>query len=66
MYRAISNPTYICQTEEDPILKAFELSDELSREGTFDKEFYPEYKALAKVSEFLLLVGDHSTRETTD
>lgn len=56
MYRAVSNPAYMCQTEEDPILKAFELSSELSREATFDKEFYPDYKALSKVSEVLLFV----------
>lgn len=54
IYRAISNPVYICQTEEDPILKAFELSTELSKEATFDKEFFPDYKALSKVSEILL------------
>lgn len=50
MYRAISNPIYICQTEEDPILKAFQLSAELSKEASFDKEFYPDYKALSSVS----------------
>lgn len=50
MYKAVSNPAYICQTENDPILKAFELSIELNREATFDKEFYLDYKALSKVS----------------
>lgn len=50
LYSAVSNPVYICQTEEDPILQAFELSAELSREASFDKEFYPDYKALSKVS----------------
>ncbi|XP_014479025.1 PREDICTED: short transient receptor potential channel 4-like [Dinoponera quadriceps] len=53
MYRAVSNPAYICQTETDPILKAFELSAELNREATFDKEFYPDYKELSsEVSQF--------------
>ncbi|RLU21339.1 hypothetical protein DMN91_005712 [Ooceraea biroi] len=53
LYNAVSNPAYICQTEEDPILKAFELSAELSREASFDKEFYPDYKALSsEVSQF--------------
>ncbi|KMQ97082.1 short transient receptor potential channel 5-like protein [Lasius niger] len=53
MYSAVSNPVYICQTEEDPILRAFELSAELSREASFDKEFYPDYKALSsEVSNF--------------
>lgn len=50
MYRAVSNPAYICQTEEDPILKAFELSVELDRVASFDKEFYFDYKALSRVS----------------
>lgn len=50
MYSAVSNPVYICQTEEDPILRAFELSAELSREASFDREFYPDYKALSSVS----------------
>lgn len=50
MYRAISNPIYICQTEEDPILKAFQLSAEFNKEALLDREFYPDYKALAYVS----------------
>lgn len=57
MYKAVSNPAYICQTENDPILKAFELSAELNREASFDKEFYPDYKALSKVSEILLFIS---------
>ncbi|KYN39104.1 Short transient receptor potential channel 5 [Trachymyrmex septentrionalis] len=53
IYSAISNPIYLCQTEEDPILKAFQLSAELSKEASFDKEFYPDYKALSnEVSQF--------------
>jgi len=55
LYRAVSNPAFIVQTEEDPILKAFQLSDELKREATFDKEFYPDYIALSDVSEILHL-----------
>jgi len=51
IYSAISNPIYLCQTEEDPILKAFQLSAEFSKEASFDKEFYPDYKALSNVSE---------------
>ncbi|XP_070524885.1 short transient receptor potential channel 5 isoform X3 [Cardiocondyla obscurior] len=47
MYKAISNPSYICQTEDDPILKAFLLSAELDNAAEFDKEFYPAYKALS-------------------
>ncbi|XP_011062977.1 PREDICTED: short transient receptor potential channel 4-like [Acromyrmex echinatior] len=53
IYSAISNPIYLCQTEEDPILKAFQLSAEFSKEASFDKEFYPDYKALSdEVSQF--------------
>lgn len=62
MYRAVSNPAYICQTEEDPILRAFELSAELSREASFDKEFYPDYKALSSVSEILPRVSIETRR----
>lgn len=53
LYRAVSNPAYICQTEEDPILRAFELSAELSKEASFDREFYPDYKGLSSVGEIL-------------
>lgn len=56
MYRAISNPIYICQTEEDPILTAFQLSAELSKEASLDKEFYSDYKALSSVSSILFLI----------
>lgn len=48
-YRAITNPAYICQTVDDPILEAFNLSYELSQAASFDKEFYHEYKALSEV-----------------
>jgi len=56
MYKAVSNPAFICQTEEDPILKAFQLSAELKREAKFDKEFFPYYIALSDVSEILLYI----------
>jgi len=56
LYRAVSNPAFICQTEKDPILKAFQLSAELNKEATFDKEFYPDYKELSNVSEILLYI----------
>lgn len=56
VYKAVSNPAYICQTEEDPILRAFELSAELNREASFDREFYPDYKALSSVSKILFFL----------
>ncbi|KAM0727282.1 Short transient receptor potential channel 5 [Formica fusca] len=68
LYNAISNPVYICQTEEDPILRAFELSAELSREASFDREFYPDYKALSsEVSHFATdLIGCARTAEEVE
>ncbi|XP_076759027.1 short transient receptor potential channel 5 [Xylocopa sonorina] len=52
-YKAITNPAYICQTVDDPILEAFNLSYELNMAATFDREFYYQYKHLAKtVTEF--------------
>ncbi|XP_076229482.1 short transient receptor potential channel 4 [Nomia melanderi] len=47
-YKAITNPAYICQTVDDPILEAFNLSYELSQAANFDKEFYHEYKGLSE------------------
>ncbi|KAK9303709.1 hypothetical protein QLX08_004706 [Tetragonisca angustula] len=52
-YKAIANPAFICQTVDDPILEAFNLSYELKKTGTFVREFYSEYKRLAEnVSQF--------------
>ncbi|XP_017886297.1 short transient receptor potential channel 4-like [Ceratina calcarata] len=47
-YKAFSNPAYICQTVDDPILEAFNLSYELKQAASFDREFYYEYKELAE------------------
>ncbi|XP_017796288.1 PREDICTED: short transient receptor potential channel 4-like [Habropoda laboriosa] len=47
-YKAITNPAYICQTVDDPILEAFNLSYELIMAASFDKEFYHDYLGLAK------------------
>ncbi|XP_070524883.1 short transient receptor potential channel 4 isoform X1 [Cardiocondyla obscurior] len=68
MYKAISNPSYICQTEDDPILKAFLLSAELDNAAEFDKEFYPAYKALShEVSQFATdLIGCARTAEEVE
>ncbi|XP_053976585.1 short transient receptor potential channel 4-like [Hylaeus volcanicus] len=48
MYKANVNPAYICQTVDDPILEAFNLSYELSKAASFDRQFYHEYKSLSK------------------
>ncbi|GFU00247.1 short transient receptor potential channel 3 [Nephila pilipes] len=44
-YKAISNPTYICQATDDPILYSFLLDNELMKSALMNKEF--------KVSAFL-------------
>nr|XP_050845481.1 short transient receptor potential channel 5-like [Vespula vulgaris] len=48
LYRAISNPAYICLTEEDPILASFNLSVELKMAASYDREFYNEYIQLSE------------------
>ncbi|KAK1136923.1 hypothetical protein K0M31_001455 [Melipona bicolor] len=53
IYKAVANPAFMCQTVDDPILEAFNLSSELKKAGTFVREFYYEYKRLAEsVSQF--------------
>ncbi|XP_012142580.2 short transient receptor potential channel 4 isoform X2 [Megachile rotundata] len=47
-YKAITNPAYICQTVDDPILQAFNLAHELKQAASFDREFYHEYKRLSE------------------
>ena len=49
-YKAVANPAYICQTVEDPIMEAFNLSYELDKAASFDREFYYDYKHLSEVS----------------
>ena len=49
-YKAITNPAFMCQTVDDPILEAFNLSIELKETGTFVREFYYEYTRLAEVA----------------
>ncbi|XP_066602612.1 short transient receptor potential channel 5-like [Prorops nasuta] len=55
MYEAVSNPIYICQNidiDSDPIIKAFDLSRELNKAASFDREYYNVYKSLSnQVSE---------------
>ncbi|KAF8797005.1 Transient receptor potential-gamma protein like [Argiope bruennichi] len=45
-YRAISNPSYICQVTDDPILYCFLLDAELFESALMDKEFRAEYGEL--------------------
>ena len=39
VYRALSSPSYIVQTSPDPILTAFELSQELTENGDIERHF---------------------------
>ena len=52
IYKAASNPAFICQTADDPILEAFQLSRELKECANFEREFYYAYKDLARVRFF--------------
>lgn len=49
IYKAVTNPAFICQTVDDPILEAFNLSYELRNAANFDREFYYEYRSLSEV-----------------
>ncbi|CAL8080578.1 unnamed protein product [Calicophoron daubneyi] len=65
-YRALTSPSFIILTSNDPILTAFEMSWELSRLGELENEFRTEYEELAeKCSEFAtaLLAETRSTVE---
>ncbi|KOX80705.1 Short transient receptor potential channel 5 [Melipona quadrifasciata] len=53
IYKAVANPAFMCQTVDDPILEAFNLSNDLKKAGTFVREFYYEYKRLAEIFNLL-------------
>lgn len=42
-YRALASPSLMALSSSDPILNAFQLSWELRRLGTIEKEFTNEY-----------------------
>lgn len=50
IYRALSNPAYICQTSSDPILTAFKLSAELLVCGQVDMIYIEQYTVLAEAT----------------
>jgi hypothetical protein len=64
VYRAISNPAYICHTSTDPILTAFELNEELMECAPTETEFHVLYLDLAnKVRVFAVdLIGWYTHR----
>lgn len=45
-FRALTNPAYISLTSEDPILTAFQLSQELREHGVVDRVFRADYETL--------------------
>ncbi|CAH8525998.1 unnamed protein product [Schistosoma turkestanicum] len=52
-YRALTSPSFILLTSNDPILTAFELSCELKKLGELENEFRTEYEELeAKCQKF--------------
>ncbi|CAH8583498.1 unnamed protein product [Schistosoma rodhaini] len=52
-YRALTSPSFIILTSNDPILTAFELSWELKKLGELENEFRTEYEELeAKCQKF--------------
>lgn len=59
LYRAVTNPAYICHSTTDPILVAFELSKELKECATVVPEFRVAYLQLAAdISSFAVdLIG---------
>lgn len=69
IYRAISNPAYICHTSVDPFLTAFDLSTELRTCGQIDLIYIRQYEELAEaVRNFAVeLIGkfNKSHREVT-
>lgn len=60
LYRAISNPAYICHSSDDPILTAFLLSSELKQCASLEPEFRLAYMELSEdVSAFAVeLIGN--------
>nr|CAD7411671.1 unnamed protein product [Timema cristinae] len=48
VYRAISNPAYLCQSSDDPILMAFQLFKELHQCATIHQEFRAAYTQLSR------------------
>lgn len=67
LYRAVSNPAYLCYSTHDPILAAFQLSKELRECAFYIPEFRVAYTELsAEISNFAvdLLACCRSTNET--
>eukprot|EP00090_Calanus_glacialis_P035354 TRINITY_DN60378_c0_g1_i1.p1 TRINITY_DN60378_c0_g1~~TRINITY_DN60378_c0_g1_i1.p1 ORF type:complete len:1252 (+),score=238.87 TRINITY_DN60378_c0_g1_i1:183-3758(+) len=60
-YKALASPSLIALSSKDPILTAFQLSDELKRLAKAESQFRDEYIKLRKqVQEFVTGLIDHS------
>lgn len=68
LYRAVTNPSYICHSTHDPILTAFELSKELHDASFIVPQFKPAYQELSQeISEFAVdLIGCCRSTEEMD
>ncbi|KAG1682263.1 Transient-receptor-potential-like protein [Nymphon striatum] len=60
-YTALSSPSLISLSSKDPIMTAFDLTDELIRLANIENEFKKEYRQLAKKSQdFVTSLLDHT------
>ncbi len=60
-YRALASPSLIALTSSDPILTAFQLSDELKKLKRMESQFCSEYSELrAQVQSFATSLLDHA------
>merc|ERR550532_1431489 len=60
-YRALASPSLIALTSSDPILTAFQLSDELKKLKQMESQFCAEFSELRKqVQEFSTSLLDHA------
>ena len=49
MFKALASPSLIALSSKDPIITAFQLSDELKRLAAIESQFKEEYKKLRKI-----------------
>ena len=60
-YRALASPSLIALSTKDPILTAFQLSNELKRLAKMESQFKDDYQKLRKqVQEFAVGLVDHA------
>ena len=49
LFKALASPSLIALSSKDPIITAFQLSDELKRLAAIESQFKEEYKKLRKI-----------------